>query len=45
MCNLNKDNELGIKNIAIIRKKTIFAPLNNRGRVPQINQTDYVSKN
>jgi len=37
-----------IKNSTLVlrvKKICIFAPLNNRGRVPQINQKDYVSKN
>ena len=43
--NFRKRNELESVIVAIRRKKTIFAPLNNRGREPQINQKDYVSKN
>ena len=31
--------------LVILKLKCNFAPLNNRGRVPQINQKDYVSKN
>lgn len=45
MCKKEKTNKKGSNGLVYFKNKIIFAPSNNRGRVPQINQIDYVSKN